>query len=238
MERRVLVAPTPGLVVARGVLDKQFELSEGVTIGPMPTWARHSKDPLPFPQRDSLDCSLAFRLDYEPGQDSVHRAQELVAKASVALWIAGDFPVGPSVYVHFDRTNIDTVSSGEPIILSKVDDALEIEDRHLRLWKEFHAAMLSEEGLQVPVLMLYRGLIDRWLQTRYLCFWIVLESLFGPKDPGETTYRIAARLAKFLKRGTPDEALSLQRRVKSLYGWRSKIVHGHRVGSLSASTAD
>ena len=68
---------------------------------------------------------------------------------------------------------------------------------------------------------------------RYLSLWLVLESLFGPEDARETTFRLCQRIALFLlPRG--QEAVALFRKLNESYRWRSKIVHGMRLQKLEA----
>lgn len=66
---------------------------------------------------------------------------------------------------------------------------------------------------------------------RYLSLWLVLESLFGPEDARETSFRLCQRMALFLSPRGP-EAVSLFKRLKESYGWRSKTVHGMRLQKL------
>lgn len=69
---------------------------------------------------------------------------------------------------------------------------------------------------------------------RYLSLWLALESLFGPEDARETTFRLCQRIALFLApRGT--EAIALFRSVGESYRWRSKVAHGLRLQKLEAN---
>jgi hypothetical protein len=66
---------------------------------------------------------------------------------------------------------------------------------------------------------------------RYLSLWLVLESLFGPEDARETTFRLCQRMALFISpRG--QEAVALFKKLNESYRWRSKIVHGMRLQKL------
>ena len=68
---------------------------------------------------------------------------------------------------------------------------------------------------------------------RYLTLWLVLESLFGPQDARETTFRLCQRMALFLApRG--ELAKTLFKQLNESYRWRSKIVHGMRLQKLEA----
>lgn len=78
-----------------------------------------------------------------------------------------------------------------------------------------------------------RALTEQSWTMRFLILWLVLESLFGPEDGREITFRISQRIALFLhdKRGEAAETLFGQ--MKSSYGWRSKLVHGLRLAKLT-----
>jgi hypothetical protein len=80
--------------------------------------------------------------------------------------------------------------------------------------------------------MLYRGLTESMWEGRYLWQWIVLEALFGPDDPQETTHRLAQRIAIFLKEDLDSRKTYFQR-AKEAYGWRSKLVHGAKLSRLT-----
>jgi hypothetical protein len=59
------------------------------------------------------------------------------------------------------------------------------------------------------------------------CF-SALEALFAGGSTTELTYRLSLRAAKVL-RATTEERIELFKRIKKLYGTRSKVVHGGRV---------
>jgi len=79
---------------------------------------------------------------------------------------------------------------------------------------------------------LWNALTKEEWTVRYLLIWIVLEALYGPTDPRETNYRLAQRLAFFLS-GSRIGAQQLFEAAKTSYTWRSRIVHGMRLHSLS-----
>lgn len=81
--------------------------------------------------------------------------------------------------------------------------------------------------------MLVRALSESLWEARYLLQWIVLESLFGPDVPSETTYRLTQRIGSFLGDG-PETKRRIYEEAKQAYAWRSKIVHGRRLSKLSS----
>lgn len=82
-----------------------------------------------------------------------------------------------------------------------------------------------------------RGLTEDGWTLRFLILWLVLESLFGPEDPREITFRLSQRIALFLSK---DRAVArgLFSQVKANYAWRSKVVHGLRLEKLTAEKSD
>jgi hypothetical protein len=81
--------------------------------------------------------------------------------------------------------------------------------------------------------MLMQALTQRLWESRYLWEWIVLECLFGPESPQETTFRLSQRIAFFT--GTDaSEREKIFSSAKDAYKWRSKIVHGGRISRLTS----
>lgn len=68
---------------------------------------------------------------------------------------------------------------------------------------------------------------------RYLSLWLALESLFGPEDPRETTFRLCQRIA-LVNAPKGEEAVRLFKQVNESYRWRSKVAHGLRLKKLEA----
>jgi hypothetical protein len=87
----------------------------------------------------------------------------------------------------------------------------------------------------VAARILLDALVTRTWTSRYLFLWIALEALFAAEAGGEAMFRLAYRMALFLRRG--DEARDLFRRATKAYGIRSAIAHGHRKRDLPDSDA-
>ncbi len=77
-----------------------------------------------------------------------------------------------------------------------------------------------------------QGLTEDSWTLRFLVLWLVLESLFGPEDPREITFRLSQRIALFLSKDR-TVARELFDQVKTSYAWRSKAVHGLRLEKLT-----
>lgn len=87
--------------------------------------------------------------------------------------------------------------------------------------------------LRAATQVLRRALTENGWALRYVTLWIILESLFGPDNPSETTYRLSQRVGFFLG-ATANEAKQIAESVRESYKWRSKIVHGLRLSKLDA----
>ena len=73
-----------------------------------------------------------------------------------------------------------------------------------------------------------RAITETGWTLRFLILWLVIESLFGPEDAREITFRLSQRLALFMGIDS-EETRALFRKAKASYDWRSKIVHGLRL---------
>jgi hypothetical protein len=82
-----------------------------------------------------------------------------------------------------------------------------------------------------------KALSDQTWEFRFLLIWLVLECLFGPETPQETTFRLSQRMAFFLEK-EGSTAREVYARIKKSYEWRSKIVHGLRLSNLQGEKSD
>ena len=73
-------------------------------------------------------------------------------------------------------------------------------------------------------------------EARYLWEWVVLEAIFGPENPNETTYRLSQRIGLFFGED-PESRRRIFEEAKKAYTWRSKIVHGGRLSKLTPETS-
>ncbi|MBX3308523.1 MAG: hypothetical protein KF751_20950, partial [Nitrospira sp.] len=77
----------------------------------------------------------------------------------------------------------------------------------------------------------FRALLEQAWPLRFLLHWLAMESLFGPEDGREITFRLSQRVALFLE-SDKEKAQKLFSEVKNSYSWRSKVVHGLRLSKL------
>jgi hypothetical protein len=81
-----------------------------------------------------------------------------------------------------------------------------------------------ENPVWTALRLTWTALANRY-ELRYLALWMALESLFGPKDPGEITYRLSERIAYFVS-STPSEREDSFKMAKKCYDLRSRVAHG------------
>lgn len=120
---------------------------------------------------------------------------------------------------------------GEEVLLSS-DDLAEAKIMFTQILK------LNRNGaIWTAINLLSKGSSERLWNIRFLVYAILLEALFGPDDGREITYRLSTRIASFLAHCS-DERKKLFSTTKTLYGWRSKIVHGNRLSKLSPTQSE
>ena len=226
-------------------------------MGPIPPWLKEPKlaeDLGPY-YRDHIIArtSLAFYKEYEAnefgeedpdwkgaGPRSVQDVTtELIFLANIALWLAKDSLINFEFVVHTEKLSggwmpkqwlkIDPVQMAE----SETANILGAED--IRVAKEIHASIvrLDRKGaLWIAVRLLSTALRERLWETRFLLYWIALESLFGPVNQKRITYQLSHRIGFFLA-SECQNAQTIVCQAKEGYKLRSDIVHGMHLGKLT-----
>ncbi len=240
-----------GLYLENGVLSLPLNIGSGVKIEAVPEWIRTGDhlDNFSFSERDEISCAqVAFSTSYTAeaignldlewkGQEprSIQSAvDEKFSLAGLALWISkpSEFSCGPKLHfeVSSDPASFRQSSISEKIRVSESESEAVPSEEDFAHAKDILKALLSLErsgNVFMAVKILLHGLQESVMEIRYLSHWIVLESLFGPEETNETTYRLSQRICFFL-RDKPDPRNALFKEVKKCYQFRSKIVHGMR----------
>lgn len=233
-----------------------FHLAGGVHLEPTPDWVKDGEASkyLSWSQRENVENSqLAFSMAYEA--DAVGTpdpnwrgsrpksiqsvVDEKFALAAFALWLSKPSPLSCGTVLHFDcegdPASIRQTSSLYPILVMEQEALCTPTIDDLKLGGEVLEKMLTvdrQTSLWTAIQMMLMSLRERKWELRYLLQWIALEALFGPEEPNETTFRLSHRVALFLSDNL-DERRQTFRDAKVAYRWRSKIVHGGRLGKLS-----
>ena len=84
---------------------------------------------------------------------------------------------------------------------------------------------------RTAILVATKALCDSNLEFRFILIWLAMESLFGPEDGREITFRLSQRVALFLE-SDRTMANEMFKTAKDCYGLRSKLVHGFRVATI------
>jgi len=230
---------------AHGALScNPFEIGDGIVIARTPDFLKHGEvvRDLGWPIKDCVEqAKFAFIKEYEAdGLGAEHdEALSHIRDCNLALWIAQPSRIGfryevNLLFVESDEPFRQHIGLCEPMLCSPSDacNSLTIDD--LLKAKDMYKNMPQEGSVRTAILALARALTESNWATRYLVLWIGLEALFGPDDAREMTHRIAERIAMFNGSGLPGaDRKTIYRQVKDCYGWRSKIVHGLKLGSLT-----
>lgn len=237
-------------------LSVPFQFDRGVTIREVPAWLMTDSfsNHLNSTHRLLLLNSVryAFYTEYEadalgtpdPGwhgkivrsiQDVHHEA---IVLANLALWLAKPNALGFAAVFHVDGLSekpnfrsFQEVRSLEPHLRYE-KSYLQLENQTKA--RELHAALLNLNragSVWRSIFSLWQALKEPDWATRYLLLWICLESLFGPEDARELSFRLSQRIGFFL---TSDrvEASSVCETARTGYNWRSKVVHGLHLSKL------
>lgn len=214
------------------VFDSHF-LSSGTTVGILlggeirsrpVSFVSDFEDPIPQPSPGN----------YNHPSELLQKAQEAIRIANICLWIAQPSGIGfeeiftandavdgfqirgmqqlPCIVPHHEDIN-------NPITLNGLSKAMVLNTR----W----GPVPRDCPLGLARAVVSKALLDDWPASRYLLFWVALEALFAPTGGGETTYRLAIRMAKFLE-SDPIRRKERFLKIKDCYRWRSNIAHGRK----------
>jgi hypothetical protein len=226
-------------------LSVPFEFERGVKICEVPEWLKSESfaNYLNGADRSLLlkDVQYTFYSEYEtdgPGTPELCAQHEAIDLANLALWLAKPNGLGFSAIFDVDGLPSDpNFRSFQEV--RKLEPHMRYENIYLTLddqkrAKDLHAVLLtlSRTGsLWRSVFSLWQALTQGDWATRYLLLWISLESLFGPEDTRELSYRLSQRIGFFLA-SDRREASSVFETARKGYNWRSKVVHGLHLSKL------
>ena len=244
-----------------GYLDVPFDLGNNVVLCARPDWLVQEEitHGLGDQDRTLLDVSK-YVLMQEYGADALgdpdpvrtretprskqQRAEEAINLANTALWLAKPCPVGfKRVVVAHRRSGVWTrVQFGwsNPLRLHTFDINNEYDSSELQIAKELNCELMGlarQEAIWIACRTVWLALLTREWTIRYLLLWTALETLFGPEDGREITYRISQRLSFFLSEERA-EARKIFESSKKGYEWRCRVVHGMRLSKLKPELSE
>lgn len=81
------------------------------------------------------------------------------------------------------------------------------------------------QTLWTPITFYWSSLLAETLEIKFCLIWFAIEGIFGPINPGETSFQLGLRISRFLKSSKGDRLL-LNKSLKKSYALRSNIAHG------------
>jgi hypothetical protein len=224
------------------VSDEMFDLGAGVSLTWVPDWMKDRETTRRLGWEDRrLMRRAKLMLQYEiPIFGDAREMLSGLYGASTALWLARPTHVTLLTAFHAGHDDDHPDPHGwiphcwqhvERVRPSPVYHKRTMRRRDLERAKRLHLAIMSTSlGPDVATALssLWTALTARWIEGRHISLWIALEALFGSSSVGETTYRLAHRLALFLG-GDASNCRSLYRDAVDSYRLRSQLVHGHRL---------
>ena len=244
-----------------GALDVPFDLGNDVLLCARPDWL--TQDEITYAlgdyDRTLLETSYYVLMqEYnassfgepdsawagERPRSKQQKAEEALNLADTALWLAKPAPIGfrRVVVAHHPSGLWQRVQFGwaNPLCCRSLDIENEYERSDLQLAKELNCALLTvgrQQAIWIAARTLWLALVTREWPIRYLLLWAALETLFGPEDGREITYRIAQRLAFFISEDRTEAKKRFQM-CKKAYEWRCRVVHGMRLKKLKPQESE
>jgi len=224
--------------------------AEGVTLAKIPGWVTSEDvlDLLSYPSRIKLkqDTAYCISVDYQAEEESLSRSIkdvkfDLIKDVNYSLWLARPTGLGFFCVIFGRKTNHEwlwkklfEVESTYPVP-NYARDQLDAEDfvKASKLFSGFQA-LFPGGTLRMATDAAVVALTQKEWPLRFLLFWLVIESLFGPEAAREMTFRLSQRVALFLEGKNSSKAREIFEQVKASYGWRSKLVHGLRLSKLKS----
>jgi len=257
MNRWFAFSPIPNYRDTHGVFSRPRHFSKRVRIERLPTWAvdeKVLKYVYSYEKDHMSKAQLAICAEYDaealgsPDPNwigSLPRAiQETVTEEilllPVASWLVRPTTLTNSKIIHLHREGKSAVfrqmTFHSELLIHPQELEQEIQEDNIKPISVLFRAMinLSKNGtVWTSIWMLNKTLTETIWPVRFLLHWLVLESLFGPEDARETTYRLSQRIGFYLGKDRM-EAKDIFLMAKDLYTWRSKIAHGLRIHKLTS----
>lgn len=237
-------------------VDTPVALGSGIRIERIPEWVKADEalKLLSWKDRENIkDAELAFASEYEsdalgsPDPDwngasprSIQASiDEKFSLLSVTLWLSKPSTLTCGPTLHFGKMgepdSLRTAGVLRPVLINEAENNNVPSLDDLKKAGDLLASVLGIQrsgSVWVAIRMLIRALTENMWEARYFWDWVVLEAIFGPENPNETTYRLSQRIGLFLGRDAESRKRIFDN-AKNAYIWRSKIAHGGRLGKLT-----
>lgn len=234
-----------------------YAFAEGTVLDELPKWVKTESTLRTFAAALSMQLEewtrLSLQVAYEadslgspdptvsigPERSLQSSAFQSTKDINLALWLARPTSFGLRAVLHGEELDgewhirqaarLETLAS----LPEYEDSRLEADDFEMgrTLFTIIHA-LARGSLLRTALDATMRGLSEKNSVLRFTIMWIVLESLYGPTDGREVTFRISQRIALLLGK-SKEEALSHFKTAKANYGWRCRVVHGLHLSGLT-----
>ena len=151
-------------------------------------------------------------------------AAQWIRSAHLALWLARPTALTFNIVVDAAKDGPEWVTRGTTTYTETY--ALPDHQHQAHTMEDFATARTLFNALlgvslggpvRTAALVITKALSDQIWEFRFLLMWLVLECLFGPEDPQETTFQLSQRVAFFLEKGGP-RTREVFARIKKSYG--------------------
>jgi len=240
-----------------------YHFSEQVSLRPIPEWVRQANtvDELRPQLREKIEnegsrhcIGVEYQADAfgspdpswkgDPPLSMQDTAAQWIRSAHLALWLARPTALSFNIVIDAVKSGPEWVTRGTTTYTETY--ALPDHQHEAHTLEDFATARtlfnaflcVSHGGsVRTASLVAMKALGDQTWEFRFLLMWLVLECLFGPETPHETTFRLSQRMAFFLEK-EGSKAREVFVRIKKIYDWRSRIVHGLRLSNLKGEASE
>lgn len=234
-----------------------YVFAEGIVLDELPEWVKAESTLRAFGATLSVQLKewtqLGLQVAYEadslgtpdpnvsvgPERSLQESAFQSTKDINLALWLARPTSFGLLAVLHGEELDgewhMRQAARLETLVSLPEYEDLRLEAGDFEIGRALFTTMHAlRRGslLRTAMDATIRGVSERNWVLRFTILWIVMESLYGPTDAHEVTFRISQRIAFFLGKNK-EEAFSLFKTAKANYGWRCKVVHGLRVSGLT-----
>lgn len=241
-----LVRPLQGIGLPGGAA---MGFAEGVRLTPRPDWLSSIAGLSAFDTHEVELCHAALMVTYDyppPGlaidelmklnqQDVAQKQSERLTRAQLSLWLSwpGAYrsPFTATGRIQGDLVLPEQTTWGTPFWGHPKDPTSGPGHEQIERAIALHRSMESipsGSAVLTALATTWSALHQSDPPVRLLLLWIALESLFGPVDARELSYRLAQRIALFSEVGQQEarEAFEIAKRG---YAFRSKVAHGKKL---------
>jgi hypothetical protein len=225
---------------------------DGIQFGDMPARIRSDKEWIPkyYGSREQeriaetkhalvseYECEALYEQDKRwAGRGIKHKQQvqyELCALANLSLWLVRPSPACVGFVFHsreekITAWNIQASSSALKILCHPNDVEARLSPDDVAHAAVLHKAIVGEYFRSAPWPPATIALSFLQMNSelvRYLLCWVGLESLFGPDDGRELSFRLAQRIG-FFRGKDKQEGRAVFETARDGYNLRSKLAHG------------